>query len=126
MSGKSPASPPGPPATPPSAPRDPAALPSVELIVNRTSTETRVALLEGGRLTEVFIERDESRSLVGNIYKGTVSKILPGMQSAFVSIGLVRDAFLHVDDLVGTNGNLTVPFGLVSSTIPPPIVSIGE
>jgi len=50
---------------------------------------------------EVFIERDESRSLVGNIYKGTVSKILPGMQSAFVSIGLVRDAFLHVDDLEG-------------------------
>jgi ribonuclease G len=71
-----------------------------ELLVNRTSTETRVALLEDGRLAELFIEKEESRSLVGNIYKGKVSKILPGMQSAFVSIGLPRDAFLHVHDVL--------------------------
>lgn len=71
-----------------------------ELLVNRTSTETRVALLEDGQLAELFIEKEESRSLVGNLYKGKVSKILPGMQSAFVSIGLPRDAFLHVHDLV--------------------------
>jgi ribonuclease G len=71
-----------------------------ELLVNRTSTETRVALLEGGQLAELFIEKEEGRSLVGNLYKGKVSKILPGMQSAFVFIGLPRDAFLHVQDLV--------------------------
>jgi ribonuclease G len=71
-----------------------------ELLVNRTGTETRVALLEGGHLAELFIEKEESLSLVGNVYKGSVSKILPGMQSAFVSIGLARDAFLHVQDLV--------------------------
>ncbi len=71
-----------------------------ELLVNRTSTETRVALLEGGHLAELFIEKEESRSLVGNLYKGKVSNILPGIQSAFVSIGLPRDAFLHVHDLV--------------------------
>ncbi|MGD8376097.1 MAG: ribonuclease E/G, partial [Acidobacteriota bacterium] len=73
-----------------------------ELVVNRTSTETRVALLEAGRLTEVFIERDENRSLVGNVYKGRVVKILPGMQSAFVAVGLRRDAFLHVHDVIVT------------------------
>ena len=81
-----------PPGPPPAPPR--------ELIVNRTATETRVALLEAGRLTEVFIERDENRSLVGNIYQGRVARILPGMQSAFVAIGLARDAFLHVRDVI--------------------------
>ena len=90
---------PTPPGEISSPPERPAVRLTRELIVNRTSTETRVALLESGRLTEVFIERDESRTLVGNIYKGQVSKVLPGMQSAFVSIGLNRDAFLHVDDL---------------------------
>ena len=87
-----------------SRPADAAAPAPRELIVNRTSTETRVALIESGRLTEVFIERDENRSLVGNIYKGRVAKILPGMQSAFVSIGLIRDAFLHVHDVVDPEG----------------------
>jgi len=70
-----------------------------ELLVNRTSSETRAALVEGGRLTEIVIERESSRSLVGNIYKGRVSRILPGMQAAFVSVGLSRDAFLHVNDV---------------------------
>jgi ribonuclease G len=70
-----------------------------ELLVNRTSSETRVALLEGGHLAELFIEKEGSGSLVGNLYKGRVSKILPGMQSAFVAIGLPRDAFLHAQDL---------------------------
>jgi len=69
------------------------------LIVNRTGQETRVAILEEGTLAEIFIERESSRGVIGNIYKGRVSKVLPGMQSAFVRIGLERDAFLYVSDI---------------------------
>ena len=69
------------------------------LIVNRTGQETRVAILEEGTLAEIFIERETSRGVIGNIYKGRVSKVLPGMQSAFVRIGLERDAFLYVSDI---------------------------
>jgi len=69
------------------------------LIVNRTGQETRVAILEEGSLAEIFIERESSRGVIGNIYKGRVSKVLPGMQSAFVRIGLERDAFLYVSDI---------------------------
>jgi len=69
------------------------------LIVNRTGQETRVAILEEGNLAEIFIERESSRGVIGNIYKGRVSKVLPGMQSAFVRIGLERDAFLYVSDI---------------------------
>src|SRR5262249_61068353 len=69
------------------------------LIINAAPQETRVAILEKGLLSEIFIERDSSRTVVGNIYKGRVTKVLPGMQSAFVAIGLERDAFLYVSDI---------------------------
>jgi ribonuclease G len=71
-----------------------------EMIISSTSHETRVAILEDDQVVEVFIEREHSRGVVGNIYKGRVSKVLPGMQSAFVDLGLERDAFLYVSDVI--------------------------
>jgi ribonuclease G len=71
-----------------------------EMIISSTSHETRVAILEEDQVVEVFIEREHSRGVVGNIYKGRVSKVLPGMQSAFVDLGLERDAFLYVSDVI--------------------------
>jgi ribonuclease G len=80
------------------------------LIVSTTPQETRVALLEDGRVSELFIEREQHRGIVGNIYKGRVSRVLPGMQSAFVELGLERDAFLYVDDVFEDIGeNLLTP-----------------
>jgi ribonuclease G len=72
---------------------------TVELLVNVTPQEVRVAVVENGMLQEVFIERARRRGLVGNIYKGVVSRVLPGMQAAFVDIGLERAAFLHASDI---------------------------
>ena len=71
-----------------------------EMVVSSTSHETRVAILEDDQVVEIFIEREQSRGVVGNIYKGRVSKVLPGMQSAFVDLGLERDAFLYVTDVI--------------------------
>src|SRR5262245_1243488 len=71
-----------------------------EMIISSTPHETRVAILEDDQVVEVFIEREHSRGVVGNIYKGRVSKVLPGMQSAFVDLGLERDAFLYVSDVI--------------------------
>jgi ribonuclease G len=71
-----------------------------EMIISSTSHETRVAILEDDQVVEVFIEREHSRGVVGNIYKGRVSKVLPGMQSAFVDLDLERDAFLYVSDVI--------------------------
>jgi ribonuclease G len=68
------------------------------LVVNATPLETRIALLENGQLCELFIERATSQSLVGHVFKGRVAKLLPGMQSAFVSIGTQKDGFLYLDD----------------------------
>ncbi|MBI3940026.1 MAG: Rne/Rng family ribonuclease [Acidobacteria bacterium] len=73
---------------------------SKELIVSATALETKVAVIEEDQVTEIFIERAKSRGILGNIYKGKVTKVLPGMQSAFVDIGLERDAFLYVSDFV--------------------------
>jgi ribonuclease G len=70
-----------------------------ELIINVTSLETRVALLENGDLAELHIERESDKGITGNIYKGKVSRVLPGMQAAFVDIGLARSAFLYVGDV---------------------------
>src|SRR5438046_5688094 len=69
-----------------------------ELIISTTSQKTKIAILEDDELFEFYIERHRSQSIVGNIYKGKVTKVLPGMQSAFVDIGLERDAFLYVSD----------------------------
>ena len=71
---------------------------SQEIIINSTPQQTRVALLNDGKVAEMYIERKKHRGIVGNIYKGRVSKVLPGMQAAFVNIGLKRDAFLYVLD----------------------------
>ncbi|GIU52543.1 ribonuclease G [Shewanella sp. KT0246] len=71
-----------------------------ELLINVTPTEARVALVEHGVLQEVHIERRMKRGLVGNIYKGKISRVLPGMQAAFVDIGLEKAAFLHASDIV--------------------------
>ncbi|WP_165312372.1 ribonuclease G [Vibrio ziniensis] len=73
---------------------------SAELILNVTPSETRVAMIEGGVLQEIHIEREAKRGIVGNIYKGKVSRVLPGMQAAFVDIGLDKAAFLHASDIV--------------------------
>ena len=71
-----------------------------ELIVSSTSLETKLALLEDDVVTEIFLERTKSQGILGNIYKGKVTKVLPGMQAAFVDIGLDRDAFLYVADFL--------------------------
>ena len=72
---------------------------SAELIVNVTEGEVRVALLENGTLAELFYERDRGLGIVGNIYNGRVVKVLPGMDAAFVDIGLDKAAFLYVADV---------------------------
>ncbi len=73
-----------------------------EMIVSSNDHETMVAILEDDQLVELFIERERNRGVVGNVYKGRVSKVLPGMQSAFVDLGLERDGFLYVTDVVNT------------------------
>jgi len=69
-----------------------------EMIISRDSFETRVAIVEDGQLVELYLER-ATRSVVGNIYLGKVTDVLPGMQAAFVDIGLEKNAFLYVDDI---------------------------
>jgi ribonuclease G len=75
---------------------------SKEMIISSSAHETRVAILEDDQVAEIFIERERSRGVVGNVYKGRVSKVLPGMQSAFIDLGLERDGFLYVSDVVAT------------------------
>ena len=79
-----------------------------EILLNVTPQETRVAIVENGALQEVSIERQRSRGIVGNIYKGKVNRVLPGMEAAFIDIGLEKAGFLHVSDIDigdGTNGD---------------------
>jgi ribonuclease G len=76
---------------------------SEEILVNVTPPETRVAVIENGVVQEIIIERTQRKGLVGNIYKGKVCRVLPGMQAAFVDIGLERAAFLHASDI--SNGD---------------------
>ncbi len=73
-----------------------------ELVVNAAPHETRVALLENNTIVEVFIEREDETSIAGNIYKGRVQRVLPGMQAAFVDIGFEQAAFIYVDDVLDT------------------------
>ncbi|NNC55823.1 MAG: ribonuclease G, partial [Pseudomonadales bacterium] len=73
---------------------------SEEILMNVTPMETRVALVEDGVLQEVFVERERSRGIVGNIYLGRAVRVLPGMQAAFVDIGLEKASYLHADDIV--------------------------
>src|SRR6476659_434769 len=71
-----------------------------EMIISSNGHDTRVAILEDDQLAELFVEREQNRGVVGNVYKGRVSKVLPGMQSSFVDIGLERDGFLYVSDVI--------------------------
>jgi ribonuclease G len=85
-----------------------------EILVNITPQETRVAILENGMLHELYIERSRNRGLVSNVYKGRVVRVLPGMEAAFIDVGLERAAFLHVSDMAGykkqnANDEATIP-----------------
>src|SRR5471032_905288 len=71
-----------------------------ELVINATLPEIRVALLEDGEIYDLSIEYEKNKSIVGNVYKGRIVRVLPGMQAAFVDIGLERAAFLYVGDIV--------------------------
>jgi ribonuclease G len=71
-----------------------------EIVINTTKHESRIAVLDEGQVVELWVERTRQRTIVGNIYKGRVTKVLPGMQSAFVDLGLDRDAFLYVSDVI--------------------------
>ena len=73
---------------------------SEELLINVTPSESRVALVESGMLQDIWLERVGRNGYLGNIYKGRVSRVLPGLQAAFVDIGLERTAFLHASDMV--------------------------
>jgi ribonuclease G len=82
-------------------------MPNSLLVINADGPETRVALVEDGFLGELYIERKRERGIAGNIYKGRVERVLPGMQAAFVNIGLEKSAYLHVSDVRGTPDDLT-------------------
>src|SRR5688500_14649499 len=98
-----------------------------DLIVSTPPQETRVALLEDGRVAEIFIERESHRGIVGNIYKGRVTRVLPGMQSAFVDLGLERDAFLYVTDVLeGLDENLLTAEESGGGGAAPPSTTIEE
>ena len=79
------------------------------ILINVTSQETRVALVENGILAELYLERNRDRGIVGNIYKGKVVRVLPGMQAAFVDIGMERACFLYVTDVLANPRELS-PF----------------
>jgi len=74
-----------------------------EILINVTPQETRVAMVENGVLVELVVERTRRRGLIGNIYKGRVARVLPGMEAAFIDLGLERTAFLHVSDIAGSH-----------------------
>src|SRR3979411_2258692 len=76
---------------------------SKEVVVSSNRHETRVAILEDDQLVEIYFQRQQEYSLAGSVHKGRVTRVLPGMQSAFVDIGLGRDAFLYVSDFFEDN-----------------------
>ncbi|QNU14430.1 ribonuclease G [Thermomonas sp. XSG] len=96
---------------------------SEELLVNVTPRETRVAVVENGMLQELHIERGSQRGVVGNVYKGKVQRVMPGMQAAFVDIGLERAAFLHANDIF-RSAPLDAVAGDDAPAAPPPQMQI--
>jgi ribonuclease G len=82
---------------------------SKQIIINALPFETRIALIEGGALTEFYTERSQEKGIVGNIYKGRVARVLPGMQSAFIDIGLERAAFLYGGDIIAEDEEPRLP-----------------
>src|SRR5579862_4862403 len=77
-----------------------------EMIISSNGHETIVAILEDDLVAEIFVERERQRGVVGNVYKGRVSKVLPGMQSSFIDLGLERDGFLYVADVLTSPADL--------------------
>lgn len=92
-----------------------------EILINVTPRETRVALVENGMLQELHVERASRRGYVGNVYKGRVSRVMPGMQAAFVEIGLDRAAFLHASDIMRPHSPLLNENGESAPSPTPPI-----
>jgi ribonuclease G len=82
---------------------------SKRIVINAGPIETRVAVQEGNLLTDLYLERHRHRSIVGSVYKGTVTNVLPGMQAAFVNIGLAKDAFLYAGDYTASRGVEAAP-----------------
>jgi ribonuclease G len=103
---------------------------SAEILVNVSPREVRAALVENGVLQEIFLERANRRGLISNIYKGRVSRVLPGMQAAFIDIGLERTAFLHASDIVhpavGENGRPDEPIDARPAEIQSLVTEGGE
>src|SRR5438309_11972143 len=108
---------------------------SKELIVSAGRHETRVAILEDDLVVELFHEREKEYSLAGSIHKGRVTRVLPGMQSAFVDIGLDRDAFLYVSDFFEDNEEYDAVVSAAEERVlkldrpaagPPPVSSAAE
>jgi ribonuclease G len=97
-----------------------------EILVNVTPRETRVAVVENGMLQELHIERGWSRGVVGNIYKGRVQRVMPGMQAAFVEIGLDRAAFLHANDVVHSLPTPELAGDEAAPLLPMPVPPISE
>ena len=79
---------------------------SAELIINSNAFETRVALVENGQVAELYVERSSDRGIAGNVYRGRVVRVLPGMQAAFVDINLDKAAFLYVSDIYRPMGDV--------------------
>ncbi|MBN2318114.1 MAG: Rne/Rng family ribonuclease [Acidobacteria bacterium] len=97
-----------------------------EMIVASTALETKVAILEDDQLAELYIERNRNRSIYANTYKGKVTKVLPGMQSAFVNIGLEKDAFLYVSDLIEETDEYDQVYTAVEERIDSPSAEVEE
>ncbi|MEM8628072.1 MAG: Rne/Rng family ribonuclease, partial [Pseudomonadota bacterium] len=89
-----------------------------EILINVTPSEQRAAVVENGILQEIFIDRASRRGLVGNLYKGQVKRVLPGMQAAFIDIGLERTAFLHASDISKPQGDESTDETFI---MPPPV-----
>ena len=97
---------------------------SEEILINVTPQETRVAVVENGILQEVYVERSQKHGLVGNIFKGRVSRVLPGMQAAFIDIGLERTGFLHTADIIKISDEDITEVSETEAVSPPSIESL--
>lgn len=82
-----------------------------EILISKTPYDQRIAVMENGELMELVVESKETQRVLGNIYKGIVQKVLPGLQAAFIDMGLEKAGFLHVDDVIDRNIQLRKDFG---------------
>ena len=82
-----------------------------EIVINSTANEVRIAITEEGKLAELFVETPEKERLVGDIYVGKVAKVMPGIQAAFIDVGLPQDAFLHFSDIGASLGQYNAMLG---------------